>query len=291
MRQRGEAVGVGDLRARRSTSRCGAIRSCTGPSNRWMNAADTRCGPARDADRLGRACSGRSGSDCAIAADRCRAARRARRRPRPRSARRRRAARAAVTVAGRWSCSETRKHVLAVGGELVRRRTMPPRVPNGRALDLLAAATRARHVVGDVDVAVARRVADRQAADLAAAASGTRRAASATASARRRCCRSSRSWCRAAASRRRRCRAPSRSLTDCAYSARLRRWNVRRPGIGTAAALVDLRSSACGRAPASAAGSGRRAAGGGGICPARSLRIIFSVVSRSRWRGHGVTLE
>ncbi len=71
---------------------------------------------------------------------------------------------------------------------------------------------------------------------------------------------------------------PSRSRTDCAYSARFRRWNDRRPGEPDAALASEAASSVAARA-SSAASEGRRPPAGG-IWPARTLRIIFSVTSR-----------
>ena len=78
--------------------------------------------------------------------------------------------------------------------------------------------------------------------------------------------------------RRRRCRAPSRSLTARAYSARFRRWNGREPGIGIDARRRDRCASRAPRPARRAVGRSGRRAPGGGIMPARSLRIIFSVI-------------
>ena len=76
--------------------------------------------------------------------------------------------------------------------------------------------------------------------------------------------------------RRRRCRAVPRSPR--AYSARLRRWNGRRPGFGRSAAARSIRVSIDDANAVSVASSGRFAPAGG-IMPARSLRIIFSATS------------
>ena len=59
------------------------------------------------------------------------------------------------------------------------------------------------------------------------------------------------------------------------YSARLRRWNIRRPGFGCTAAAVSMRVSSATASVFNASASGRRAPGGG-IMPVRSLRITFS---------------
>ena len=72
---------------------------------------------------------------------------------------------------------------------------------------------------------------------------------------------------------------PSRSFTAAAYSARLRRWKVLRPGFGSLAAIRSMVSSSCVAISASTSGSGRGIPEGG-IIPARSLRIIFSIVGR-----------
>src|SRR6185295_2642307 len=71
---------------------------------------------------------------------------------------------------------------------------------------------------------------------------------------------------------------PNRSRTARAYSARLRRWNGRQPGFGDSAAAVSSVVSSASTNELSVAASGRRAPGGG-IMPARSLRIIFSPTS------------
>ena len=69
---------------------------------------------------------------------------------------------------------------------------------------------------------------------------------------------------------------PRRSRTARPYSARFNRWNGRQPGFGFAiAAASTLVSSALTNAD-TVSGSGRRDCGGG-IMPARSFRIIFSV--------------
>ena len=67
----------------------------------------------------------------------------------------------------------------------------------------------------------------------------------------------------------------SRSFTARAYSTRLSRWNGRRPGLGVTGAAVSMRVSSAAASASSVCSSGRRAPGGG-IMPARSLRIIFS---------------
>ena len=74
---------------------------------------------------------------------------------------------------------------------------------------------------------------------------------------------------------------PSRSLTAAAYSARLRRWKVLRPGFGSLAAIRSMVVSSSVTIAARSSGSGRGIPEGG-IMPARSLRIIFSIVGR-RW--------
>jgi hypothetical protein len=71
---------------------------------------------------------------------------------------------------------------------------------------------------------------------------------------------------------------PRRSLIDAAYSARLSRWNVRRPGFGRVTAAASIRVSSAEASAVTTAGSGRSAPAGG-IMPARSLRIIFSATS------------
>jgi hypothetical protein len=70
----------------------------------------------------------------------------------------------------------------------------------------------------------------------------------------------------------------SRSRTAFWYSARLSRWNGREPGFGLSAAWRSIRDSNDDTSAAITAGSGFLAPGGG-IMPARSLRIIFSVTS------------
>ena len=62
------------------------------------------------------------------------------------------------------------------------------------------------------------------------------------------------------------------------YSGRFSRWNVRRPGLGLAAANSSMRLSSAEVSAASWAGSGFLAPGGG-IRPALNLRIIFSTTS------------
>ena len=71
---------------------------------------------------------------------------------------------------------------------------------------------------------------------------------------------------------------PRRSLTAAWYSERLRRWNGRQPGLGLSAAAASIFASSVSTKALVVAVSGRRAPGGG-IMPARSLRIIFSVTS------------
>ena len=79
--------------------------------------------------------------------------------------------------------------------------------------------------------------------------------------------------------RRRRRRAPAGRGSTRAYSARFRRWNVRRPGFGRGSAAA----SSCASSDAASASSGRLGRAlvrrRGGIMPARSLRIIFSATS------------
>ena len=72
---------------------------------------------------------------------------------------------------------------------------------------------------------------------------------------------------------------PSRSRTAAAYSARLRRWKVLRPGSGSAAAMRSMVFSSSVTIASRSSGSGRGMPAGG-IMPARSLRIIFSIVGR-----------
>src|SRR5437773_6377788 len=71
---------------------------------------------------------------------------------------------------------------------------------------------------------------------------------------------------------------PTRSRTACWYSARLSRWNGRQPGFGLSAAAASIFVSSESTNDLMTAGSGRFAFGGG-IMPARSLRIIFSATS------------
>ena len=59
------------------------------------------------------------------------------------------------------------------------------------------------------------------------------------------------------------------------YSARLRRWKVRAPGLGFLAAAASMVSS-IEVTKAVTSSSGGRLTPGGGIIPALSLRIIFS---------------
>ena len=59
------------------------------------------------------------------------------------------------------------------------------------------------------------------------------------------------------------------------YSARLRRWKVRVPGLGFLAAAASMFSSIA-ATKAVTSSSGGRLTPGGGIIPALSLRIIFS---------------
>src|SRR5262245_20036333 len=70
----------------------------------------------------------------------------------------------------------------------------------------------------------------------------------------------------------------SRSLTDCAYSARVSRWNGRHPGLGFDAAQRSMRLSSAVRSACSVASSGRRAPAGG-IMFSRSLRMMCSAIS------------
>ncbi len=72
----------------------------------------------------------------------------------------------------------------------------------------------------------------------------------------------------------------SRSRTALLYSARFRRWNGRDPGLGFAAASLSIRDSNDDTIAVITAASGRRAPAGG-IMPARSLRMIFSVSAGS----------
>ena len=219
----------------------GVIRSCTGPSKRVMNAADTVCGPAVIAIGSLRRLTP-SGSALFIQRSRSSSATRA-----PsigdldlfgrRGGVQRRPA-VAVQRAGGLVIERHPEPVLPVGREDVGDRQAAAR-PEGRALDLLALRGPARHLVGRL----ARRrvlVAHGQPADLRRGGQVALHHASATATARRRCCRSWRSWCRAADSRRRRSSRPSRSCTDCAYSARFRRWKLRRPGATPTRAGVGL---------------------------------------------------
>ena len=74
----------------------------------------------------------------------------------------------------------------------------------------------------------------------------------------------------------------SRSWTACEYSARVRRWNGRQPGFGLLAANSSIRASSAAASWSICAASGRLAPGGG-IIPARSLRIIFSMTSGCSW--------
>ena len=67
-------------------------------------------------------------------------------------------------------------------------------------------------------------------------------------------------------------------MTARAYSARFSRWNGRQPGFGLSAAAASIRVSSASTNAGCVAASGRRAPGGG-IMPARSLRIIFSATS------------
>src|SRR4051794_25996398 len=71
---------------------------------------------------------------------------------------------------------------------------------------------------------------------------------------------------------------PSRSFTAAWYSARFSRWNGRQPGFGFSVEAASIFASSVSTNALIVAASGRRAPGGG-IMPARSLRIIFSVTS------------
>jgi hypothetical protein len=70
----------------------------------------------------------------------------------------------------------------------------------------------------------------------------------------------------------------SKSRIARAYSARLRRWNGRQPGSGLVAAASSIRVSSAATRASMVDWSGRLIPAGG-IWPARSLRIIFSVTS------------
>ena len=70
----------------------------------------------------------------------------------------------------------------------------------------------------------------------------------------------------------------SRSRTARAYSARFNRCDGREPGLGWRAAARSMRVSNPSIREAMADGSGRLAPAGG-IMPALSFRIIFSVVA------------
>src|SRR5579862_945300 len=71
----------------------------------------------------------------------------------------------------------------------------------------------------------------------------------------------------------------TRSRTDRSYSARLSRWNGRRPGFGCSGARASIFVSSDVTSVVTAAASGRRRTSGGGIIPSRSLWIIFSATS------------
>ena len=168
------------------------------------------------------------------------------------------------------------ERVLAVGRERVHDRDAAARAPR-RAFDVVHLRLGARHLVGRLGragVAIAERDASRSSTPRA----GSPRAASARRPARRRCCRSRRSSCRAAGtrSRRRRDRAARGS------SARTRRDSGAGTSGGRDSGAAPPRCRAASRAPPRASStlraSGRRAPGGG-IMPARSLRIIFSATS------------
>ena len=67
-------------------------------------------------------------------------------------------------------------------------------------------------------------------------------------------------------------------MTAASYSERVRRWNGRQPGLGWLAANSSMRDSSAAVSDSTAAASGFFAPGGG-IMPARSLRIIFSITA------------
>ncbi len=70
------------------------------------------------------------------------------------------------------------------------------------------------------------------------------------------------------------------SFTARAYSARLRRWNDRLPGLGAFTAAASRCASKAAAMSAMPAPSGRFAPAGG-IMPTRILRIIFSASTTS----------
>ena len=191
----------------------GVIRSCTGPSKRVMNAADTVCGPAVMAIGSLRRLTP-SGSDAvhpAVDVEH--------RHPLAvdgdldllgRLGGVQRGPAVAVQRAGGLVIERHPEAVLAVGREVVGDRQAAAR-PERRALDLLALRGPARHLEGRLARGRVL-VAHGQPADLGRGGQVALHHASATAVARRRCCRSWRSWCRAAGSRRRRSPRPSRSL-------------------------------------------------------------------------------
>ena len=74
--------------------------------------------------------------------------------------------------------------------------------------------------------------------------------------------------------------SPRRSRIARSYSGRLSRWKVRPPGFGFSTAARSTMSSSVSTSSSSSSSGGRRTPGGG-IMPARSLRIIFSAVSAS----------
>ena len=87
---------------------------------------------------------------------------------------------------------------------------------------------------------------------------------------------------------------PSRSFTDCVYSARLRRWKVRPPGLGFRRASSSMVFSSVSTRASRVSPAGRGMPGGG-IMPARSLRIMRSAVSAfsaaaSTWKPDKVML-
>ncbi len=72
--------------------------------------------------------------------------------------------------------------------------------------------------------------------------------------------------------------SPSTSWMLRSYSARLRRWNVRRPGLGARNAFASIRRSRVVISTSSVSPPGRDRPGGG-IIPVRNLPIIFSATS------------
>jgi hypothetical protein len=70
----------------------------------------------------------------------------------------------------------------------------------------------------------------------------------------------------------------SRSCTAREYSGRFRRWKVRTPGLGFAAAAASTSDSSVEINVAYVAASGRGASGGG-MKPACSFRMTFSAIS------------